>query len=137
MSDTDTVLIPNQEIQPGIYVANTITSKQNTFVRLLNTTSTDQLIRITNLKCEPISDYNVIQNTSSNREQSIIEELKKKFPIQFKQQLTELCGKFTDVFGLETESIATNNFYKQNLRLKEEELIYIKKLAKLRKFKNK
>jgi len=38
MSDTDTILIPNQEIQPGIYVANTITSKQNTFVRLLNTT---------------------------------------------------------------------------------------------------
>jgi len=41
MSDTDTIIIPNQEIQPGIYVANTITSKQNTFVRLLNTTSTD------------------------------------------------------------------------------------------------
>jgi len=93
MSDTDTILIPNQEIQPGIYVANTITSKQNTFVRLLNTTSTDQLISITNLKREPISDYNVIQNTSSNKEQNIIEELKKNFPIQFKQQLTELCGR--------------------------------------------
>jgi len=117
MSDTDTILIPNQEIQPGIYVANTITSKENTFVRLLNTTSTDQLVSITNLKCEPISDYNVIQNISSNREQNIIEELKKNFPIQFKQQLTELCGKYTDVFGLETESITTNNFYKQKLRL--------------------
>jgi len=58
------------------------------------------LISITNLKCEPISDYNVIQNTSSNREQNIIEELKKNFPIQFKQQLTELCGKYSDVFGL-------------------------------------
>jgi len=84
------------------------------------------LISITNLKCEPISDYNVIQNTSSNREQNIIEELKKNFPIQFKQQLTELCGKYTDVFGLETESITTNNFYKQKLRLKDDEPIYIK-----------
>jgi len=69
MSDmSDTTLIPNHEIQPGIYVANTITSKQNTFVRLLNTTTTDQLISITNLKCEQISDYNVIRNTSRNRE---------------------------------------------------------------------
>jgi len=61
MSDTDTILTPIHEIQTGIYVANTITSKQNTFVRLLNTTSTDQLISITNLKCEPISEYNVFQ----------------------------------------------------------------------------
>jgi len=50
MSDTDTILIPNQEIQAGIYVANTITSKQNTFVRLLNTTSTFHLISITSRK---------------------------------------------------------------------------------------
>jgi len=31
-----------------------------------------------------------------------------------------------DVFGLETESITTNNFYKQKLRLKDDEPIYIK-----------
>jgi len=33
MSNTDTILIPNQETQPDIYVANTITTKQNTFVQ--------------------------------------------------------------------------------------------------------
>jgi len=126
MSDTDNLFIPNQEIKPGNYVANTITSKHNTFVRLLNTTSTDQLISLTNLKCEPISDHNVIQNTSSSREQNIIEELKKKISVQFEQQLTELCGKYTDVFSLETESITTNNFYKQKLRLKDNEPIFIK-----------
>jgi len=80
MSDTDTILIPNQKIHPGIYVDNTITSKQNTFVRLINTTSTDQLISIKNLKCEPISDYNVIQNASNSKEQNIIEKLKKILP---------------------------------------------------------
>jgi len=31
-----------------------------------------------------------------------------------------------NVFGLETESLSTNNFYKQKLRLKDEEPVYIK-----------
>ena len=33
---------------------------------------------------------------------------------------------YSDVFGLETEPIATNNFFKQTLRLKDDEHIYIK-----------
>jgi len=37
-----------------------------------------------------------------------------------------VCTQYSDVFGLETESLSTNNFYKQKLRLKDEEPVYIK-----------
>jgi len=53
-------------------------------------------------------------------------QLTKNFPPQFKSTLTDLCTKYSDVFGLETESITTNNFYKQKLRLTDDESVYIK-----------
>ncbi|KAH8376522.1 hypothetical protein KR200_007314, partial [Drosophila serrata] len=37
-----------------------------------------------------------------------------------------LCTRYTDIFGLETESITTNNFYKQKLRVKDDAPVYIK-----------
>jgi len=48
------------------------------------------------------------------------------FPSQFKSQLSSLCTKYSDIFGLETEPITTNNFYKQKLRLKDDEPVYVK-----------
>lgn len=40
--------------------------------------------------------------------------------------LTELCSQYTDIFGLETEPITTNKFYKQKIRLRDDEPSYIK-----------
>ena len=37
--------------------------------------------------------------------------LKKNFPELFKTTLTKLSKEYSDVFGLETEPISTNNFY--------------------------
>jgi len=45
-SEEDSALIPNQEIQHGIYIANTIATVQNAYIRLLNTTNTDQVVYI-------------------------------------------------------------------------------------------
>jgi len=39
-------LIPNQEIQHGIYIANTIARVQNTFITTLNTKNKDQIVNI-------------------------------------------------------------------------------------------
>ena len=38
-STEQTVLIPNQEIEEGIFIGNTISNKDNIFVRILNTTN--------------------------------------------------------------------------------------------------
>jgi len=48
-------------------------------------------------------------------------QLTKNFPPQFKSTLTDLCTKYRDVFGLEIESITTNNFCKQKLRMTDDE----------------
>jgi len=39
-------LIQNQEIEHGIYIANTKASPENAFIRLLNTTNTDKVVSI-------------------------------------------------------------------------------------------
>jgi len=65
----DSVLIPNQEIQHGIYIANTIASPENAFIRLLNTTNTDTVVSILNY--ESLSNYDVVQSNKENREKPV------------------------------------------------------------------
>jgi len=124
----DSVLIPNQEIEHGIrvYIANTIASPENAFIRLLNTTNTDKVVSINKLNYESLSNYDVVQSSKENREKSVLSQVSKNFPPQFRTQLSTLCTQYSDVFGLETESLSTNNFYIQMLRLKDEEPVYIK-----------
>jgi len=90
-SKDDNILIPNQEIQTGIYVANTIATSSNTFVRILNTTDSDQLVNMDTLKYEPLSNYNVVQANSEHRNKTVLSQLKKNFPELFKSQL-ENCS---------------------------------------------
>lgn len=40
-----------------------------------------------------------------------------KFPSLFKNDLTKLCTEYSDVFGLKTQTISTNNFDKEKLIL--------------------
>jgi len=42
-SKEDSVSIPKQEIKNGIYIASTIATSKNAFIRLLNTTNKDQV----------------------------------------------------------------------------------------------
>lgn len=95
-SAEENILIPNQEIKPGVYVANTIATAQNTFVRFLNTTDKCQIVGINNIKFESLSNYDVVQNPKDNRKESVINKLKKNFPILFKKQLEEICTEYSD-----------------------------------------
>jgi len=79
LSDEDSVLIPNQEIKEGIYVANTVATTKNAFVRLLNTTSTDQIVNIKNLTYESLSNYDIVQSNPENREKNCLISINKEF----------------------------------------------------------
>jgi len=120
-SKEDSVLIPNQEIKHGIYIASTIATSKNAFIRLLNTTNKDQVVSTNNLAYESLSNYDVVNTTLENREKSVLYQLSNNFPPQFKSQLSSLCTQYNDIFGLETEPKSTNNFYKQKLRLNKTE----------------
>jgi len=84
------------------------------------------LVKVNKIQFENLTDYDIHNSNLENRSEQVISKLRKNFPEQFKNQLTELCTRYSDVFGLETEPISTNNFYKQTLRLKDDEPIYIK-----------
>ena len=122
------LLVPNQEIQPGIYIANTIVQGNNAYVRILNTNSCDTALNTMEIITEDLSDYDIIWTTeeSGNRFERVIDKLKKNFPDQFKDTLTTLCTEYSDIFALETETVTTNNFYKQKLRLSDRTPSYIK-----------
>lgn len=47
-SKEDSVLITNQEIKHGIFIASTIATTENAFIRLLNTTNKDQVVSANN-----------------------------------------------------------------------------------------
>jgi len=66
------------------------------------------------------------QSNKNENKEEILDKLNKNFPPQFKEILNELCTKYTDIFGKESESISTNNFYKQKIRMKDDEPVYIK-----------
>jgi len=120
-------LIPNQEIKHGIYIASNTATSKNAFIRLLNTTNRDQVVSTNNLAYESLSNCDVVKTNLENREKSVLSQLSKNFPPQFKSQLSSLCTQYNDIFGLETEPISTNNFNKQKLRLKDDEPVYIKR----------
>jgi len=84
------------------------------------------MISINKLNYESLSNYDISKINNETRTNDVMSKLSKNFPKLFNKQLKELCCKYTDIFGLDTESITTNNFYKQKLRLKDDEPVYIK-----------
>lgn len=58
-STEDELLIPNQELHPGIHVARTILTKNNPYVRILNTTFQNQTVVNPNLITESLRNYNI------------------------------------------------------------------------------
>ena len=56
-------------------------------------------------------------NKVENRQTKVMDILKKNFPEQFQPTLTQIWKEYSDISGLETETISTNNFYEQKLRL--------------------
>lgn len=124
-SDKD-ILIPNQELQDGIFVANTIATSTKPLVRIVNTTPNDVVIRNINLKTENLDDYETIMPNDKFCDQIKLQLLSKNFPDFVRPKLENLCKEYIDVFALETERISVNNFYKQKLRLRDTEPSYVK-----------
>ena len=122
------LLVPNQEIASGVFIANSIVSGKNSFIRIMNTTKSNIVVDTSSIKTEKLDDYEVlaVNKKSSLRDQEILKKLQKDFPKQFTTVLTDLCSKYCDIFALENEQVTTNNFYKQKLRLNDKTPTYIK-----------
>lgn len=124
----DELLIPNQELETGIYIASTIINVKKPLVRIINTTNNNITLNNPNIITENLSDYNIFasKNLEEVHKEKVLDKLSKNFPQFVKSELTDLCSEFNDVFALETEQISYNNFYTQKLRLKDNSPVYIK-----------
>lgn len=126
-SDEENVLIPNQIIQNGIFIASTIVSKSRPLVKIVNTTNKDVVILNTKIQTESLNDYKIVHPIRDPcKDQEKLNRLLKHFPEFAKDNLRNLCSEYVDIFGLESEKMTSNNFYKQKLRLKDSEPVYIK-----------
>lgn len=129
MNFTQDAVVLNNESVLGVFVAGTIISKKTPFVKILNTTSNTvavnaHLIKTVNLDSYHI--YNVKENKLENRESKLLSQLDIEVPVFVKDDITNLCKKYSDIFGLKSDKLSTNNFYKQKLNLVDHMPVYIK-----------
>lgn len=61
------ILIPNQEIDTGIFIANTITTSKNTVIRIINTTKRNQIINIDKIQFESLNKYEIVKTIDNER----------------------------------------------------------------------
>lgn len=116
-------IILSQELGNGIFSATSISNEAQTFVRIINTNSTDQYINFNQIKTSPSSDFHVFKSHIDSNEKyfypdriaTLINILKPTWPNYVETDMTNLCTEFADIFQLETDIATTNNFYKQNI----------------------
>lgn len=97
---------------------------------ILNTTNNTRVPKINKIKFEALSNYIIVRQNDTDRSQKLRTNLKKTFSHAQSDLMTKLCLKFTDIFGLETDTITTNNVYNEKLRLKDDEPSYVKNYRK-------
>lgn len=123
-------LIHSEQINDDVFVGRCIVNPQNPYIRIINTASKTQIIKKMKIIHENLSNYNtyVVNGVEKTEERTekLMEILSKNVPKHEGKELLELCRAYTDIFALETDKMTTNNFYKQTLRVKDDEPVYIK-----------
>ena len=133
-------LILNDEIAPGVFLANAIVPRVGVkHVKILNTTDKPVTLGNFNVKFQSLSDYNVYstQNADVQREPVVDarriarlrEILKRKLAgtaPEFRDSVLELCLKYHDIFHLEGDRLSVNNFYEQDIKLLDDTPVYKK-----------
>lgn len=126
-------LVLNQEIMPGVFLANTVVPAVGIkHVKIINTTQKPVNISTIKVKYMPIKDYNLVstedlKNVSNFtdeqvkwRQKKITEILNEKLkdsPPEFRASIIQLCCEYHDIFHLEGDKLTVNNFYEQDIDL--------------------
>ena len=91
------ILIPNQEVDPEVFIPNILVESNTSFIRFLNTNDSIIIIKQNKIKKENVSDYNVVTqetNKHQNGQSKVMNILKKNFPEQFKSTLSGICKEY-------------------------------------------
>ena len=93
-------LIPHQMIDDCVFIANTITSKSKSMVRLINMTDNNLIIKTFHLGIKSFNDYNVVKlknNPKDNDKKETLTKLSKNFSEFVDEELKTLCSEFIDI----------------------------------------
>lgn len=123
-------LVDSQEIGNGVMIARTIVNTQNPIVRIINTTSRVQILKITSVSSKSLENYNIYTideiKKNKSRTQQLLKEISKNTPENYQNKILPLCSEFSDIFALESDKMTVNNFYTQRFRVKDDSPVYVK-----------
>lgn len=129
-------IILNKEIKSGIFVSNTIVpGKGNHHVKILNTTDNDIILENIDFEIEPLRNYTIVQSTHRPRETNFSKDRFSKLIDTIKMdvkdekartELIQIFKDYEDIFHLKGETLTSNNFYTQNLKISDNTPVYIK-----------
>lgn len=118
------MVIRNEMLKPGVFVAGTICSS-DPHVLVLNTNTQMERIKLSDIHADCLDNYRIFSFASdlsrSQRVTEIFSQLNfSHVPSSAVDSLKDLCSKYNDVFHLPNDSLTTNNFYTQDIHLTDE-----------------
>lgn len=133
----DSVVLSN-EPKPGVFVGRTIISRNNPLISIVNTNNYPVLIPHNRIVTDKLKNYNIFNikrkdnvTINSNKKQEILRKVMENkenanLDTETKEKLKNLIVEYLDIFHSETENLTVNNFFKQKIKLKNNEPTYVK-----------
>lgn len=121
-----------QDIKDNVYIPTTIVHDRESWIRVLNVNNHMTYIQTDKLKIASIDEVDILKYDKNKSEINIEREkllektLKNKIPDHAKDKLLPLCVEFSEIFHLIGDKATTNNFYTQELRLRDKEPVFVK-----------
>ena len=131
ISLTEDQVLNATEVSKVVMISRAIFNPTYPLLRVINTTS--QFVKISNIlpESQNLSNFAVysidkVSTSDETRKQKIAEIVKQGVPSFAEKELLNLCNGFTDIFGLDTDTMTVNNFYEQKLRVKDDTPVFVK-----------
>ena len=121
--------IKQQKLSEDVEVNETIVYQKTSYVRTVNKSERNIPINITSIKSEPLfENYKVFstENISSTRNEDLIKILKPNLSENAPKELINLCTKYSRNFYMPGDMASVNNFYEQELKVKDEIPVFVK-----------
>lgn len=121
----------SQEIANGVFTAKSIIRSENPYIRVINTTSDIKIIKNPIITSQDLNNFHVysinsLNQTDNERNVDLLNTIKQNTPKLYHEQILPLCSEFLDVFAHKNDTLTTNNFYQQKLRLTENTPVCVK-----------
>lgn len=117
-------VVLQQQIDNGLFIANSIIDPHSCYIRVLNTTDKPIATDLNNLQIKPLSEFSQINTDIQNnpfdasRINKLVELIHKTHSGKHLSKLTTLITEYADIFSVSGDIPTTNNFYEQKLKLK-------------------